>query len=375
MLNNEYPPIGGGTGTVNKEIITYLKNNSDIKIDLITGSCDKKNSIEVLSENVKIIKIGLNNRNIHHASNYELIKYTFKASIMAMKMQKKHKYDFSFAWSTVPAGFVSYLLYLVYKLPFIVRVGGPDIPGYEDRYAFIYKIITPIIKRIWKKAKYIVTKCKTETDMICSIVDNLPLITVFNGINTDKFTPTTVNNNSYNLKVICTARLIKRKGQDTLIKAIARLKHEKNIEITCDLVGDGDERKNYIDMVNGLGVGDLINFKSSIPREAIVEAYNLADIFVLPSHNEGMSNAVLEAMACGLPLLVTDVGGTLELITEGENGFIFEKSNDEELAFILEKLYKNKDLRVKMGEKSRKKATNFSWSTIGKQYISLFDKM
>ncbi len=375
MLNNEYPPLGGGTGTVNKEIISFFKGISDIKIDLITGSIEKNNTIEELSDNIKIYKIGLNNKNIHHATNSELIKYTIKAFFIAKKLHKTAKYDMSFAWSTVPAGFVSYLLNILYGLPFVVRVGGPDIPGYEARYNLVYKFISPIIKRIWKKSYTIVTKCQSENDMILDINPNLPLKTIYNGIDTKKFKPADKNKSESKLKIICTARLIKRKGQDILIKAIAHLKEKQDIEIFCNLVGDGDEKLNYEQLARQLNVGRLINFVSSVSRESIVEHYNDADIFVLPSYNEGMSNAVLEAMACGLPVIVTDVGGTAEMVTEGENGFIFEKSNHKELAVILEKLYLNPKLVSKMGKLSREKAKIFNWRNIGYEYIELFKQL
>ena len=123
MLNNEYPPIGGGTGTVNKEILELLVKYPEFKIDLITGSQRKKNTIQQLSPKIRIISLGLKSKNIHHASNIELIKYTIRAFFYAKKMHKKENYDLSFSWSTIPAGFVSYLLKMFFKLPFIVRVG------------------------------------------------------------------------------------------------------------------------------------------------------------------------------------------------------------------------------------------------------------
>ena len=86
MLNNEYPPLGGGTGTVNKEILDRLIQYPEIKIDLITGSLENGNIIQQLSLNVRIISLGLKSKNIHHASNTELITYTIKAFFYALKI-------------------------------------------------------------------------------------------------------------------------------------------------------------------------------------------------------------------------------------------------------------------------------------------------
>jgi len=371
MLNNEYPPLGGGTGTVNKDILDRLTQYPEVKVDLITGSLEKRNTIQQLSSNIRIISLGLKSKNIHHASNIELIRYTIKAFFYARKMQKKEKYDFSFAWSTIPAGFVSYLLRIFHKLPFIVRVGGPDIPGFEERYKTIYKLISPLIKRIWKKAKLIITKCQIEHDMIFAINQNLPLKTIYNGVDIKKFTA-----NEYApkkvLKIICPARLIKRKGQGILIKAVAQLK-QNGVLIQVDLVGEGDEKDNYQQLAKDLDVSDLINFRSYIPREDMLKAYHAADIFVLPSYNEGMSNALLEAMACGLPVVVTNVGGTTELVEKGENGYIIPTGNIEKLGKILENIHNNRQMIVEMGKKSRVRAEESSWDKIVAIYLNLFE--
>lgn len=369
MLNNEYPPLGGGTGTVNKEILERLVLYPDLKIDLITGWQGKGTKIENIGKNIRIIKLGLNNKNIHHASNFELVLYTLKAFFFSIRLQKKEKYDFSFAWSTIPAGFVSFLLFVFQKLPFIVRVGGPDIPGFEDRYKNIYKIISPIIKLVWKKSKLVISKCQTEYDMIYAINKKLPLKIIYNGVDSDKFTAKLYSDKEV-YTIICPARLIKRKGQDILIKAIGKLK-QYGIIINCNLVGEGDEKGNYLNLTKELGVQEQINFKSYIPREDMVKEYHAADLFILPSYNEGMSNALLEAMACGLPVVVTDVGGTTELVEEGENGYIFKAGSVNQLFTILKNIIENPQNLRELGERSRIKGIELNWDFIIEKYHKL----
>lgn len=369
MLNNEFPPLGGGTGTVNYELFKQFSKYPDLKIDLITSGNKQDKNTEQFSENIQIHKVLINSNNIHHASNYELIKYTLKASIKALKLYKKNKYDFSFAWSTVPAGFVSFLLKVIFGLAYYVRVGGPDIPGFEERYQKIYRIISPLIQLIWKKSNFLIVKCKTEFEMIKAINQKLNIQIIYNGVDTQKFYFVEKPLNEP-LKIICPARLIKRKGQDVLIKAIAHLK-AKGIIFNIDFIGEGDEKENYIQLAEELGVTEQICFCAYIERTKIQEFYQKADIFVLPSYNEGMSNALLEAMACGLPVVVTDVGGTKELVDE-TNGFIFAKGNVEELVSILENIYNNKNVLSKKAFNSSKKAHNLSWSLIGEKYLVLF---
>ncbi|MCF6185056.1 MAG: glycosyltransferase family 4 protein, partial [Bacteroidales bacterium] len=306
---------------------------------------------------------------IHHASNIELLRYTVKASFTALKMCKQKKYDLILAWSTVPAGFPAFLLNIFRDIPYLIRIGGPDIPGFEERYKFIYKIISPVIKVIWKKAKLIITKCKTEKEMIEAINSQLQIKTIYNGIDVLKFKPG-IKPVFNNLKIICSARLIKRKGQYTLLDAISNLKNE-GILINVDFVGEGDEKNAYIKYATEKNVLKQTVFSGYVPREKMPEKYQNADIFVLPSYNEGMSNALLEAMACGLPVVVTNVGGTEELIDDS-NGFIFKAGNSNALTDILKHISENKEKLTSLGQNSRKKVEKFNWNTVAKDYLKIF---
>lgn len=369
MLNNEFPPLGGGTGTVNLELFKRFSENSNLKIDLITSTIGKVKEVEQFSENIIIYKYPVGNKNIHHSTNKELIRYMRKSFFASLNLHKKKKYDFIFAWSTVPAGFVALLLRIFKKLPFIVRVGGPDIPGFEERYKNLYKIISPIIKFIWKKSDLLIAKCKTEKELIEKINSKLPIKIVYNGVDTENFAPT--NNETYDtLNIICTARLIKRKGQDLLIKAVADLK-EKGVNFNINLVGEGDEKENLIQLSKELGVDENVSFTGYVKRENMIKEYNKANLFVLPSYNEGMSNALLEAMAARLPVVVTNVGGTEELVDDS-NGFIFKAGNSNELNSILLKIAKDKTTLNEMGKNSRKKAEKMSWKNISNSYLKLF---
>ncbi|MFN8255378.1 MAG: glycosyltransferase family 4 protein [Bacteroidales bacterium] len=371
MLNNEYPPLGGGTGTVNQAILQGFVQHLDIKIDLITTTIDKEKKVTLLSDNVRIFFLPLGIKNIHHASNSELIKYAIKAFFLAFQLNKKEKYDFSMAWSTLPAGFVSWLLKKTLRLSYIIRVGGPDIPGFEERYTKIYKLLGLVIRKSWKNAEFIIAKCNTEMVMINSFQPNLKTGLIYNGVNTNLFYPVQKKVNTP-LRMICPARLIKRKGQDLLIKALSNLKNN-GIILQLDLVGEGDEKENFIKLAKELSVNELINFKGYIPRENMPETYHGADFFVLPSYNEGMSNALLEAMACGLTPVVTDVGGTRELVKNGENGFVFSPGDLMGLTSILSEIAKNPEILGRMGSKSAEMASRLDWKGIVNEYINVFN--
>jgi glycosyltransferase involved in cell wall biosynthesis len=124
-----------------------------------------------------------------------------------------------------------------------------------------------------------------------------------------------------------------------------------------------------------MGVQDRVRFEGYVPREQINSYYDHAHVFALPSFNEGMSLAALEAMATGLPLLVTRTGGTEELVQEGVNGFTFAWKDNDQLTSHLRILVKDRALARRMGAMSRARAASFGWDEIAAGFLDLFNQM
>jgi glycosyltransferase involved in cell wall biosynthesis len=373
MLNNEFPPLGGGTGTVNHAILQRLANVPDLEIDLITSALGAQFAQEQLADRITLFKVPVNNRNLHHSSNRELLTYAARALPFAWKRHRAKPYDFCFAWSAVPAGGVALALRRLGGLRYLVRVCGPDIPGFEQRYGPLYPILKSTIKAVWHGAEVVVAKCEGEADMIRRIDSRVKITLVPNGVDLAAFNPAPIDNGGP-LRVLCVARLIERKGQHHLIEAVKRLTDE-GVDMTLDLVGTGDAQVAYQALAQSSGVADRVRFVGYVRREEIAARYVAAHVFVLPSYNEGMSVATLEAMAAGLPVVVTRTGGTVELVEEGVNGLTFDWADVETLTAHLRRLATERDLARSMGAASRVRAANFSWAAAAEAYLQMFERI
>ena len=374
MLNNEFPPLGGGTGTVNQAMLQRFARMTGLEIDLVTSALGKGFEEESFSSKIKLYKVPVRNKNIHHSANRELIEYAIRSLRLALRLHRKNPYDLCFVWSAVPAGAVALALKRISGLRYVLRVCGPDIPGFERRYQTIHFLISPLIRRIWRDADRLIAKSAREIEMIHAVDPRIDCLLIPNGVDINRFKPDYPVPDDGPLKLLCVGRLIERKGQHHLIDAVKQLTDE-GVDVRLDLVGEGDARPANEAQVAKLGLSDRVRFLGYVPREEIAQHYAAAHVFVLPSYNEGMSVALLEAMASGLAVLVTPTGGTPELVQPEVNGLIFNWAAVDGLTTHLRRLAQDRTLVRCMGEASRRRAAEFSWETAAERYTEIFTQL
>jgi glycosyltransferase involved in cell wall biosynthesis len=147
-------------------------------------------------------------------------------------------------------------------------------------------------------------------------------------------------------------------------------------EFELNLVGDGEQRPALERMVSELGLTRRVRFAGWVSREHIADHYRSADIFVTATTWEGMPNTVLEAMACGLPIIGTQASGLRELVCDGVNGYLVPMRDPAAMAEALARLIDNGYERRRMGRESRKRAEReFAWEYIAKQYVKVYEQV
>lgn len=168
---------------------------------------------------------------------------------------------------------------------------------------------------------------------------------------------------------ITVARLTKRKGLQTLLHAFGEAVRMGHRPLELWLVGDGEERSFLQAEAKRLGVDGQVKFLGQVDHEKIAELYQQAQVFVLPSKNEGMSNAVLEALASGLPLVVSGTGGMQEIVEEGKNGFFVNPDDTPSFSEKLLLLAEDSGLREALGKESRRRAEERSWKRVADEFL------
>lgn len=362
IFNYEYPPLGGGAANATWYLLRELSKRRDIHIDLITSSTAgfyRKQPYE--NTTIHYLDIGKRG-NIHYQSNRELLRYAWKSYWYARGLLRRgSSFDLVHAFFGIPSGYVAMKL----KLPYIVSLRGSDVPFYNQRFALADKLLFKRLSgKVWKNARCVVANSGGLRELAKSSYPGMDIKVIPNGIDTEVFTPSLCSKSySGELHIVSTGRLIQRKGFDILISSLTGL---ENVRLT--LVGDGPERQPLAAQAEEIGV--RVEFAGAVDHHCIPDLLQSADLFVLPSRNEGMSNSVLEAMACGLPIIATDVGGSKELV-DG-NGFIVSRDQIGQLRKTIHYYLENREKLTEHGWLSRKLAEAMDWSQAAEEYYQLY---
>ena len=194
---------------------------------------------------------------------------------------------------------------------------------------------------------------------------------IYNGVDTQLFTPSAkaVAAGSGSIVVGAAARLIPGKGIEHLLRAVAQL---RDTNVRVEIAGDGPQREALVEFADQLGVQDIVSFRGTM--QAMPEFWRACDLAVVPSDTfESFSMATLEAMACGVPVIATEIGGIPEVLGDGECGTLVPPGDPTALATAIRAYATDPDLRRRHADAAQKRARlSFNMETTAAEYLELF---
>src|SRR5215831_865701 len=209
---------------------------------------------------------------------------------------------------------------------------------------------------------------------------------IYNGVDVERFAPARTPpairlpvgfEGDSRVRIGSVGRIQPVKDHATLLRAVAGLverRPELRPVARLVLVGDGPLREAISAQARTLGIADIVWLPGA--SDQVRELLQTFDVFVLPSLNEGISNTVLEAMASGLPVLASAVGGNVELVDDGVTGRLFRASDPQELATVLEHYLDDAGLRRRHGAAAREAAERrFSLAAMIDNYAAVYERL
>ncbi len=378
MFNHEFPPIGGGGGWVSYYLGKHFAAAGH-EVHLITSQfhdCAKREEVD----GIHIHRIPTMRKNPNVCAVHEMLTYAISSSIYGIKFAKHFKPDIVQVFFGIPAGGGAFLLQKFKKVPYVVFLGGRDVPRPDPDppyYRWLYMLLKPIIRAIWDNAAAVVSCSDGLRDLARETDADVKIDIIPDGFDPDSFEPVQRESNPKVVRCLAIGRLIPRKGFQFLIRALPQIidKTKHNFEI--EIVGDGPYENELVSLADNLNVRSHIRFAGAVQYPNLPQKYRDADIFVLPSLSEGMPLVVLEAMGTGLPIVASRVEGIDELVEHDFNGALFDPGDVDTLAECIVKLINAGQARIKMGNASVKKLKRnerYNWKNIADAYLSLYEK-
>lgn len=373
-----YAPFVGGAEVAVKEITDRL---GDYEFDILTARLSPRIAHFEKIGNVNVYRLGFGSR-------FDKYLFPFLAPLKALFLNKKRTYALSWSIMAAYAGFAG----LFFKLarpgtPFLLTLQeGDPLPEIERKIRFI----RPVFKRIFLKADHIQTISNFLADWARRLGYKGPMSVIPNGVSTDNF-KTRIKNQEARIKelksklnikadekiIITVSRLVKKNGVEDLIAAVKELKSvESQLGIRLLITGKGELEEQLKDLTKKLNLEDNVLFLGEISHKDLPQYLWISDVFVRPSLSEGLGNAFLEAMAAGVPVIGTKVGGIPDFLENGRTGLFCEVQNPKSIAEKIETLLKDENLRFKLIENGRKLVEEkYNWDSIARQMENIFKKL
>jgi len=268
------------------------------------------------------------------------------------------------------------------RSPLILTVHSPSIrlKAYsKTKEALRRMLVEGVIAKAWQKSDHLIALSSTSRYELINLfgipAEKVSLIP--HGVDTQFFNPDIKGiesvKNKYNIKdpyCLFVGWLSEKKGVQFLLEALV------GTRINCVIVGAGPYLKHLKSLSNNLGISNNVIFTGNVSLQDLRSIYAGASFFVFPTLSEASAITPFEAMASGLPVIMTDVPGATDIIEDGYNGFIVKRGNVKHLREMLELLWNDHKLLKEMRKHARKTTEEkFSWMSVAKKTIALYRQL
>ena len=299
------------------------------------------------------------------ASHYQVVKKLLKRNRIKFDLIHSH-----FIWS---AGYVGARLKQEYNVPFVITAHGYDVYNLPFRDDDWKERITSILNA----TDHIITISNLNIEYLSKLDITTPIDVISNGFDGKKFFPkdTMKSRKTLNLprnrKIVMTiGNLLPIKGQKYLIEAINRI-IKKRADIFCVIIGDGKLEKSLTNLISKFGLQEYVILVGKKPHNEIPAWINACDIFVIPSLKESGPVVLFEALACGKPVIGTEVGVIPEILEEHRLGSMIPPGNSKVLATNILKALKTDWSSEFIQDYVQK----FTWKNISDEILNIYSNI
>lgn len=312
-------------------------------------------NLRKVNKDTKKIEVG------YSKNSYKMILNNTIGSIIKTSTLKADIYHFLMPEISLPCLFKRPSIVTVHDLiPLLIK---------ERRESFIRYF--KFMLKVAKKADHLIAVSKTTKNNLIEIlkIPEEKISVIYEGVDHEKFYPLRRKERREKFIIGYLGGLGKRKNVEILLEVAKKLKNEN---VIFKIAGKGPEKEKLEKKARRLKLNN-VKFVGFIPEEMLNEFYNSLNLFIFPSLYEGFGLPVLEAMACGVPVIVSKTSSLLEIV--GEAGILVNPENINEIVKAIENILNDKNFQLKLKRKSLKQAKKFSWEKTAKETLKVYEEL
>jgi glycosyltransferase involved in cell wall biosynthesis len=366
VLNYEFPPVGGGGGRVAEDIcIGLAKNGHSVRVQ--TAHFKGLPKVE-RKDGYTIYRSWSLRRNAHTCSVWEMAAYLVTNLIPSLKHAFVWKPDVIHVHFAVPTGVLGWVVSRVTGIPYVLSTQLGDVPGgVPDQTDHLFRLVKPLTKPIWKDAAAVTVPSEHIRRLALSSYGR-PIETVPNGMDLDSVAQSPAEPHNPK-RLVFAGRFNPQKNLLFLVKVLERI---SDLPWEMEMLGDGPLRDRVVEAVKVAGLENRVHFRGWVEPETVESVMSSSDILFLPSLSEGLPVVGVRALASGLAIVGSNVGGIDDCVENSVNGFLCPVNDVDAFEAAFRKMLTSDDLLAAMKRESRVLAENFDIRSVVARFETMF---
>ena len=362
----EFPPIGGGGGRAAYDICKELVARGH-NITVLTAHMHGL-PLEEYKDGIRLIRIPSLRSESFRASFFTMLAYVLSGLWAGLRLIRLDRPDIIHTHFAVPSGALAWMLSVLTGIPYVLTAHLGDVPGgVPEKTGKWFRWLEPFTKPIWKRAKRVVAVSEFTRQLALQHY-SVDIQVIPNGADVTRLAPSEIKVNTPP-RLVFAGRFVYQKNPVAIVQILSRL---KDLNWQFAMLGDGPMLEDIKREIGKSGMNERFDLPGWVTSEQVLDHFSKSDILFMPSFSEGLPVVGVQALAKGLAIVASRIGGFLDLVDEKKNGYLIDVQDKDAFAEILRKLISDTDLLFQFRAASLKKSRDFEIQKVADQYQIIF---
>ena len=358
----EFPPIGGGGGRAAYDICKALAARG-YDVTVLTAHMQNLPKKEI-QDGIHLVRVPSLRTEPFVASFTTMLAFILVGFWVGLSLILFHRPHLIHTHFAVPSGALAWMLSLITGVPYILTAHLGDVPGgVPEKTGSWFRWLEPFTKPIWWRAKKVIAVSEFTRQLALKHYD-VHIQVVPNGADVLSLLPRPLEINRPP-RLIFAGRFVTQKNPLAIVRILSRL---KDLDWTCAMLGDGPMFNEVKQEIEKYDMQTRFYLSGWVTPQDVIQEFSKSDILFMPSLSEGLPVVGVQALAKGLAIVASDIGGFLDLVDHEKNGYLIEAQNEEVFARVIQNLISNPNQLKQFREASLEKAKKFDIQKIADEY-------